>query len=153
MNLTVSSEFVQIASSHPLCDCHRCWASMSLVSHHEVLRSWRRHQMETFSALLALCAGNSPVNSPHKGQWRGALMFSLICASINGWGNNDEAGDLRRRCAHYDVIVMRCCVQCSRPWPPTSTGSMARWSVFTSHRKRPHNIMATFLATVIPRNL
>ena len=22
----------------------------------------------------------SPVNSPHKGQWRGALMFSLICA-------------------------------------------------------------------------
>ena len=27
----------------------------------------------------------SPVNSPHKGQWRGALMFSLICAGINGW--------------------------------------------------------------------
>ena len=26
----------------------------------------------------------SPVNSPHKGQWRGALMFSLICARING---------------------------------------------------------------------
>ena len=25
-----------------------------------------------------------PVNSPHKGQWRGALMFSLICAWING---------------------------------------------------------------------
>ena len=37
--------------------------------------------METFSALLAICAGNSPlpVNSPYKGQWRGALMFSLIC--------------------------------------------------------------------------
>ena len=30
----------------------------------------------------------SPVNSPHKGQWRGALMFSLICAWINGWVNN-----------------------------------------------------------------
>ena len=44
--------------------------------------SWWRHQMETFSALLALCAGNSPVpmNSPHKGQWRGVSMFSLICA-------------------------------------------------------------------------
>ena len=26
----------------------------------------------------------SPVKSPHKGQWRGALMFSLICAWING---------------------------------------------------------------------
>ena len=38
----------------------------------------------------------SPVNSPHKGQWRGALMFSLICLWINGWVNNREAGDLRR---------------------------------------------------------
>ena len=48
----------------------------------------------------------SPVNSPHKGQWRGALMFTLICARINGWVNNREAGDLRRNPAHYDVIVM-----------------------------------------------
>ena len=49
----------------------------------------------------------SPVNSPHKGQWRGALMFTLICARINGWVNNREAGDLRRYRTHYDVIVMR----------------------------------------------
>ena len=48
-----------------------------------------------------------PVNSPHKGQWRGALMLSLICASINGWVNNREACDLRRYRAHYDVIVVR----------------------------------------------
>ena len=48
----------------------------------------------------------SPVNSPHKGQWRGALMFSLICVWINGWVNNGEAGDLRRYRIHYDVIVM-----------------------------------------------
>ena len=47
-----------------------------------------------------------PVNSPHKGQWRGALMFTLICARINGWVNNREPGDLRRYRAHYDVIVM-----------------------------------------------
>ena len=38
----------------------------------------------------------SPVNSPHKGQWRRALMFPLICAWINGCTNNREAGDLRR---------------------------------------------------------
>ena len=38
----------------------------------------------------------SPVNSPHKGQWRGALMFTLICVWINGWVNNREVGDLRR---------------------------------------------------------
>ena len=48
-----------------------------------------------------------PVNSPRKGQWRGALVFSLICAWINGWVNNREAGDLRRHRAHYDVTVMR----------------------------------------------
>ena len=67
--------------------------------------SWWR-QMETFSALLALCEGNSPVNSPHKSQWRGALMFSKICAWINGWVNNGKTGDLRRHRAHYDVTVM-----------------------------------------------
>ena len=47
-----------------------------------------------------------PLISPHKGQWRGALMFSLICVWINGWVNNRDAGDLRRYRAHYDVIVM-----------------------------------------------
>ena len=49
----------------------------------------------------------SPVNSPHKGQWRGALIFSLICVWINGWVNNREAGDLRRYRVHYDFIVMK----------------------------------------------
>ena len=47
-----------------------------------------------------------PGECPLKGQWRGALMFSLICTWINGWVNNREAGDLRRRSAYYDVIVM-----------------------------------------------
>ena len=55
--------------------------------------SWWRHQMETFSELLAICAGKK-------------LMFSLICAWINGWVNNREAGDLRRHRGHYDVTVM-----------------------------------------------
>ena len=49
-----------------------------------------------------------PVNSPHKGQWHGALVFSFICAWINAWVNNREAGDLRHQPAHYDVIVMDC---------------------------------------------
>ena len=43
----------------------------------------------------------SPVNSPHKGQWRGALMFSLI----DVWINNRKAGDLRRYRAHYDIVM------------------------------------------------
>ena len=58
-----------------------CWLTAS--NHYQAITSWR-HQMETLSALLATCAGNSPVPGefPHKGQWRGALMFSLICAWI-----------------------------------------------------------------------
>ena len=49
----------------------------------------------------------SPVNSPHKGQWRGASMLSLICAWTYSWANKGDAGDLRRHCAHYDVTVMK----------------------------------------------
>ena len=49
-----------------------------------------------------------PVNSAHKGQWRGALMLSLIRVWKNAWVNNRDAGDLRRYRAHYDVITMDC---------------------------------------------
>ena len=97
---------------------HRAWWSWSLrgkdlkwftvypMKYAHIL--WWRHQMETFSLLLA--------------QWRGTLIFSLICAWINGWINNREAGDLRRHRHHYDVIVMAglCCVLlwlcCSSYW-------------------------------------
>ena len=77
--------------------------------------------LETFSALLALCAGNSPITSefPHKGQWRRALMFSLICPWINGWINNREAGDLRHHRAHNGVTVMNvlfACHNCAPLW-------------------------------------
>ena len=65
------------------------------------IKPWWRHQMKTFSALPAICAGNSPGN---KVQWRGALIFSLIGVWINGWVNNREAGDLRRYRAHHDFI-------------------------------------------------
>ena len=47
-----------------------------------------------------------PGEFPHKGQWRGALMFSLICVWINGWVNNPDAGGLRRYRTHYDVSVL-----------------------------------------------
>ena len=59
----------------------------------------------TFRATRPLCG--ELVNSPHKGQWRGALMFSLICAWTNGWVNNHDAGDLRRNRAHNDATVMQ----------------------------------------------
>ena len=73
-----------------------------VISHADVI------QWEHFPRYWPFVRGihRSPVNSPHKGQWRGALIFSLICAWINGWINNREAGDLRSHCAHCDVTIM-----------------------------------------------
>ena len=51
----------------------------------------------------------SPVNSPHKGQRRGALIFSDLRLNKR-LSNSREAGDLRRHRAHYDVIIV---------WPMT----------------------------------
>ena len=64
--------------------------------------------METFSALLARCAGNSPVTGEFHTQRPVTRSFdvSLVCTWINGRVNNREAGDLRRYRAHYDVTVI-----------------------------------------------
>ena len=65
--------------------------------------AWWRHQMKTFFAVNGnIFTGKFPSHS----QWRGTLMFSLICAWTNGWVNNRDTGDLRRHRAHYDVTVM-----------------------------------------------
>ena len=74
-----------------------------MAKHDDVIK-WKH-----FPRYWPFVRGNhrSPVNSPHKGQWRGALMFSLICTWINCWVNNGENGDLRRHRAHYDVTVMK----------------------------------------------
>ena len=74
--------------------------------------TWWRHQMETFSALLANCAWNSSVTGELPSQRPVTRRFSVffIRAWINGWVNNHEAGDLRRHRAHYEVIVMKCVI-------------------------------------------
>ena len=76
---------------------------IDLIHHDDVIR-WKQH----FPRYWPLVRGinRSPVNYPHKGQWRGALIFSLICTWINGYVNNREARDLRRHRVHYDVTVM-----------------------------------------------
>ena len=53
------------------------------INFHAVQIIWWRHQMKNFPRYWFLVGGihRSPMDSPHKGQWRGALMFSLICAS------------------------------------------------------------------------
>ena len=60
--------------------------------------------MDTFSALLAICAGNSPVTGEFPMQRPVTRNFDVFLISV--WVNNGEAGDLRCHCTHYDIIVM-----------------------------------------------
>ena len=85
------------------CSCGGLSIAIIVFNH-----SWWRHQVETFSALLVLCAGNSPPPGEFPAQRPVTRNFdvSLICARINDWVNNGVAGDLRRHRAHYDVIVI-----------------------------------------------
>ena len=86
-----------------------CWifsdftGSLILIPHDDVIK-WNH-----FPRHWPFARGihRSPVNSPQKGHWHGALMFSWIRAWINGWVNNGEAGDLSPNRAHYDVTVMQ----------------------------------------------
>ena len=59
--------------------------------------------MAAFSALLAICAGNSPAS----GEFPAQRPVTRMCVWINGWENNCEGGGLRRYRALYDVIVMQ----------------------------------------------
>ena len=84
------------------------WRDLCLdISHDDVII--RKHFPRYWPFVWGI--HRSPVNAPHKGQWCEALMFSLVCARINGWVNNRKAGDLRRHCAHYDVTIMLCIVR------------------------------------------
>ena len=99
----------------------RCSQSKHLTNYNTSQGIWKRF---TFSCVLSwhddvtkwkhfpcywLCVPGIhqwPVNSPHKGQWREDLMFSLICTWTNGWVNNRKSGYSRRHRAHYDVTLM-----------------------------------------------
>ena len=79
-----------------------------------ILQQLARHHDDVIKWNIFRVTGHLCGNSPHKGQWRGALMFSLIYTRINGWVNNGEAGDLRHHRAHFDVTVMH-----QIEWMPT----------------------------------
>ena len=68
--------------------------------HDEVIKWKHFSRYRTFVGWIH----RSPMDSPHKGQWRGALMLSLICTWTNGWANNRYAGDFGRHRAHYDSL-------------------------------------------------
>ena len=89
------------SSSIDICILHLGAPPSASTSHDDVIK-WKH-----FPRNWPFVRGShrSPVTSPHKGQWRGALHF-FFCAWINGWANNGKADDLRRYRAHYDVTVM-----------------------------------------------
>ena len=72
------------------------------VSHDDVIK-WK-HFLRSWS--FARRIHRSSVDSPHKGQWCRALMFSLICAWINDWANNRDAGGLKGHRTHCDATIM-----------------------------------------------
>ena len=92
----------------------------TVAAWHDDVIKWKH-----FPLYWPVVRGNhrSLMNSPHKGQWRGALMFSLFCVWINSWVNNRDAGDLRGYRAHYDVIVM------------------ATWALVSVHHGNPRRIV------------
>ena len=71
----------------------------------------------------------SPINSPHKGHWRGALMFSFVCDWISVWVNIRKAGNLRRNHAHYDVTLMNSCLHSSNVQIITCAGEIYCYTV------------------------
>ena len=87
------------------------WSSAFVALYTEILPvtiPWWRHQMVTFSAFLALCAGNSPVTGEFPYQRPVTRCFDVFfdLAWTNGWVNIWGAGELRRHRGYYDVIVM-----------------------------------------------
>ena len=80
-----------------------CVDSGLILSNHDDVIKWKHFPRY---CLFVRWIHRSPVNSSHKGQWRGALMLPLICVWTNAWVNNRDAGDLRRYRVHYDVTVM-----------------------------------------------
>ena len=79
------------------------WSAQQNVTMHADIIKWKH-----FPCYWPFAQGihQSAVNSLHKDQWHGALMFSLICTWTNGSGNNWDTSGWRRHCAHYDVTLM-----------------------------------------------
>ena len=89
----------------------QCLMRTCLHSLHCLWNSWWRHQMETFSALLAICAGNSPVTGEFTAQRpvtrRFEVFFDLrlnkrLSKQSRGWWFETTSRPLWR---HYNVIL------------------------------------------------
>ena len=89
-------------------------------------RTWWRHQMETFSALLALCAGNSPVTGVFHKQRPATRSFDVffdlrvnkrLSKQLWGWWFETPVSSLRRHCNDKNALYIgneRLWGQCKR---------------------------------------
>ena len=101
----------QVSFVHSKAELHS--AFMIIVPLHDDVIKWKH-----FLCQRPFVQGihRSSVNSPYKGQWHGALIFSLICAWTNRWANNWITSDLRRHHTHYDVTVMKVKLIVNHSW-------------------------------------
>ena len=118
MALTMSSTCIKFLSINhdkltSSCHCHyQCWTFwvIALTTQHTTGGGRLRHKhhdvikWNQFPRYWPFVRGihRPRVDSLHTGQWRGALVFSLICAWKKSWACNWEAGVLRRNRPHYD---------------------------------------------------
>ena len=79
--------------------------------------AWWRHQMETFSALLAICAGNSPVTGEFPAQrpvtrnfdvFFGLCMNKRLSKQSSGWWFGTPSRQWWRHCNGFTVIYRIC---------------------------------------------
>ena len=136
----VNVKWIALANETVIYNISHCyvmtWACLMTSSNGNIFR------------VIGPCAGEFP----HKGQWRGALIFSLICAWTNGWVNNRYVGDLRRHRVHYDATVMfAASLTLSEGNPPVTANStgkepvMGTWvfsllSTSTNFWKKPSRV-------------
>ena len=91
---------------YPFACTYECGCTLVLThiadsrNHNIIFYTCWRHQMETFSALLALCEGYPSLIGGFP------LQRPVICVWTNNWANDQDAGGLRRHRTHYDVSVM-----------------------------------------------
>ena len=84
------------------------------ISHHDKMATISQTTLSSSFPWVMMTSSNGNISallesadvSPHKGQWHGALMYSLIWAWTNGRANQRDAGHLRRHRAHCGVTVM-----------------------------------------------
>ena len=122
---------------HDFADFHSDCSSGLILAQYIISSPWWRHQMRTFSALQAFLGG-----SPHKGQWRGAFMFSLTCAWTNGWANSPLTvmSGWVSNYIHYTVRY-----EISYPLPNFNGAVIEFWEWIRNFTQQSHTVLDMWL--------